>query len=120
MNVFRLLISHFTLRGRALSLYRSGMTKANYHDHQGAIEDYSTAIDLPDTPADVRAMAMFNRALVYSAIGEDPRAVADLQSVLEMTDAEAPAVKAEARQKLVRMHLRDTKVHPSNAALELR
>ena len=54
-------------RGKSLSLYRAGMAKAKKRDFAGAIADYSAAIELPDVPADVKAMVFYNRALAYSA-----------------------------------------------------
>ena len=76
--------SWFSHRGRALSLYQSGMAKANKHDYNGAIADYSAAIRAPHIPNDVKAMAIYNRALAYSAIHEDARAAEDLAVVLEI------------------------------------
>ena len=55
MNVFNWLTDHFSNRGKALSLYKRGMAKAKKHDHQGAIDDYTTTIGMPDTPANVES-----------------------------------------------------------------
>jgi hypothetical protein len=71
-------------RGKALALYRKGMAKAKRRDYDGAIADYSAAIGEPHIPADVKAMAMYNRALACSAIGEDAKAAEDLAALLEM------------------------------------
>lgn len=102
MNVFGWLTGRFSNRGKALSLYRRGMTKSKKHEHQGAIDDYTTAIEMQDAPPDVKAMALYNRALVYAAAGERPKATADLNTVLGMPDA-LPKIKDEAKRKLVRM-----------------
>lgn len=102
MNLIRWITGRFSLRGRSMSIYKRGMAKARRHDHQGAIEDYSTSIGMADTPVDVRAMALFNRALVYSTIGDEPKGTADLQMILAM-DEVLVNVKTMARQKLVRM-----------------
>ena len=48
----------FSRRGKALSLYRTGMAKAEKRDYKGGMPDYSTAIELPKIPADVKAMAV--------------------------------------------------------------
>ena len=102
MNVLSWLTGRFSNRGKALSFYKRGMAKSNIHEHQGAIEDYTTAIGMPDVPPDVQAMALYNRALVYAAAGDDSKATADLNTVLGMTEA-PPNIKSEARRKLVRM-----------------
>ncbi len=45
----------------AMSLYKRGMAKAKKHDHEGAIANYSAAIDMSDAPPDVKAMALYVR-----------------------------------------------------------
>ena len=49
MIVIDWLTGHFSNRGKALSVYKRGMGKAKKHDHQGAIDDYTTTIGMPDT-----------------------------------------------------------------------
>jgi hypothetical protein len=95
--------SWFSHRGKALSLYRSGMAKANKCDYDGAIADYSAAIRAPQIPPDVKAMAIYNRALAYSAIHEDERAAEDLAAVLEMPGLPAKLrTHAQQRRELIR------------------
>jgi hypothetical protein len=84
MDMFIWLRGLFTDRGKSLSMYRSGMAKANKADFAGAIADYSVAIQSPKIPPDVKAMAIYNRSLAYSAIDEDNKAAADLASLLKM------------------------------------
>ena len=60
------------------------MAKAKKRDYHGAIADYSAAILAPHFPTDVKAMAIYNRALAYSAIREDAKAAEDLAAMLEM------------------------------------
>ncbi len=105
MKYFNWLTRFFTNRGKALTLYRRGMARVKRHDHDGAIGDYTTMIGMLDTPADIRAMALYNRALVYAATGEEPKAVTDLNVILAMQGALAN-VKTEARRLLVRMQRR--------------
>jgi hypothetical protein len=111
MNVPDLLGRLFSKGGKALSLYKRGMAKAKQHDHQGAIDDYTTAISMPDTTANVKAMALYNRAMVYAAIGEKAKATDDLNVVLSMPE-DLSEIKGEATRKLVRMERRskNTKV----------
>lgn len=101
-GVLNWLTSFFTTRGKVLALYRRGMAKAEKHDHRGALEAYDAAIKAADSPADVRAMALYNRALVFAAIGENVKAREDLEFVLAMEES-FTNIKTMARQKLVRM-----------------
>ena len=98
--------SRFSHRGKAISLYRSGMTKANEHDYDGAITDYSAAIRAPNIPTDVEAMALYNRALAYSAIHEDEKSAEDLTAVLEMPGL-PKNIKTEAQERRERIRRRD-------------
>ena len=108
MSAFNWLTDDFSSRGKALTLYRRGMAKSNDRDHDGAIEDYTTAIDMKDTPGDVKAMTLYNRALVYAASGNKSKATTDLNMVLEMNEA-PPNIKSEAKRKLTRMESKSTK-----------
>ena len=38
---------------------------AKRRDHEGALANYTEAIELVGVPADVKAMALYNRALVF-------------------------------------------------------
>ena len=108
MNVFDLLTSRFTRRGKALSMYRRGMRLAKKHDHLGAIEEYTAAIELEHVPADVKAMALFNRGLVYMAADDYRRSVDDLEAVLVL-DGAPQNIRTMARQKLVKRESRRCK-----------
>ncbi len=105
MNVLNWLASCFSNRGNPMALYKRGMGKAKRHDHQGAIEDYTATIQMPGTPADLVAMVLYNRALVYVASGDDRKGADDLDAVLAMNEA-LVKVKTMARQKLARMKSR--------------
>ncbi len=78
------------------------MIKAKLRDHASAIADYTSVIDMEDAPADIRAMALYNRSIVYTAIHSDSQAIYDLERLLEMEGATAN-VRNEARRKLVRI-----------------
>ena len=62
---------------------------------------------MAETPADVKAMALYNRALVYAPAGEGPKATEDLHMVLAMAEALSD-IKTEARRRLVRMQRRSS------------
>ncbi len=106
MNVMRWLKGLLTHRGKALTRYRAGMAKAKEGDFAGAIADYSAAIQAPDIPADVKAMAIYNRALAYSAIQEDRKAAKDLSTLLEIPGL-SEEIKTAAHQRRVRIQMRD-------------
>ena len=108
MNLIRWVKSLFTRRGKALSLYRAGIAKANKRDYDGAIADYSAAIRAPDTPIDVKAMALYNRSIAYSAIHEDKKAAEDLAAMLEMPGL-PDNIKSKAHQRRERIKRRDEK-----------
>ncbi|HPM79940.1 MAG TPA: hypothetical protein PLF81_04545 [Candidatus Anammoximicrobium sp.] len=100
--------SVFSHRGKAISQYRSGMAKAKKRDYGGAIADYSAAIEAPQIPADVKAMALYNRALAYSAMGEDAQAAEDLAAVQAMPGL-PENIKTAAQQRRERIRRRDEK-----------
>ena len=102
MNLFNWWKGRFTDRGKAVKLYRSGMELAKKKEHESAINDYSEAIKLSDELPDVRAMALYNRALMYLAVEDAKKATADLKTVLDMPKAPND-IKIEAKQRLTRM-----------------
>jgi hypothetical protein len=87
---------------QAGSVYRRGMLKAKLRDHQAAMADYTTVIEMVEAPADLRAMALYNRSVVHLAQHHESAAISDLEELLKMPQAGAN-VKVEARRKLVRM-----------------
>ena len=117
MNIFTWLFGRFSHRGRALSFYNSGLAKAKRHDHQGAIAAYTEAIGMRDVAPEVQAMALFNRALVYVAAGDEEKGVVDLDAVIAMNAALVNInVKTMARQKLARMESRVAKSQAKHSA----
>jgi hypothetical protein len=101
MNVLNWLKSLFTRRGRALSMYRQGMRLATEHNHRAAIEEYTAAIELTGVPADVKAMALFNRGLVHMASGDYHKNVDDSEAFMAM-DEVPRNVKTMPHQKRVK------------------
>ena len=112
MSFFNWLTGHFSKRGRALSRCKRGVRKARNRDHEGAINDYTTTIGMPNVPADVKAMALYNRALVHFATGDDAKCVDDLDAVLAMDGAMVIVnVRTMAKQKMAKM---ESRTRPSN------
>lgn len=92
----------FSVRGKAMAMYKRGMHKADQRDFDGAISDYTAVVETRQAPGDVRAMALLNRALVFSRAHEVEKAEKDLATVLAMPEASAQ-VKAAAQEKVQRM-----------------
>jgi hypothetical protein len=92
-------------RGKAISRYRKGMAKANQRDYVGAIADYSAAIRDPNIPVDVKAMALYNRALAYAAMHEGEKSAEDIVAVLEMPGL-PQNIKMQAKERQERMRRR--------------
>jgi hypothetical protein len=105
------LAGHFSTRRRALSLYRRGRARARKHDRQGAINDYTTTIAMRGTPDEVKALALFYRALVHVAAGDEPKGVADFKRILAM-DEGLVNVKTMARQRLAGLTSQSGGKHP--------
>jgi hypothetical protein len=78
------------------------MDCANKSESDDAIKHYSSVINSTDSPRDVKAMALFNRALVFTTTQKIIEATQDLKAVLCMPEAMAK-IKKSARDKLVRM-----------------
>ena len=102
MKVFDWLTGQFSRRGKSLLHNRRGMALAKKHDHQAAIAEYTQAIEMASGAADVKAMALYNRALEFLALGDEAKGIKDLNEVVSMPGQDG-TVKTRARQKLVRM-----------------
>ena len=107
MNIFYWLKNCLLGRGRAEFLYQRGMRKAKKCDHAGALRDYTTTIDMPGIPADLRAMLLYRRALVHVAAGDEAKGTDDLESLLAMKQA-VVNVKTMARQELAKIASRSS------------
>jgi tetratricopeptide (TPR) repeat protein len=94
-----------SVRSEALSLYKGGLACAEKEDSKAAMDAYTAAIELPDAPDDVKAMALYNRALLFAAAGRTDKALADLQTVMEMP-MPMHGIKLAARRRLERLHHR--------------
>jgi hypothetical protein len=102
MNLFKRWLWPHSVRSDAMSLYRKGLTCSESKDLKGATDAYTSAIELPNAPDDVKAMALYNRALVSAANGAIDKALVDLQVVMELP-VPLPAIKLAARRRLERL-----------------
>ena len=102
MSAIDWLTGMFSRRAKAQSLFARAMEKAKNKDTDGALEDYGAVIRIEKSSSSLRSMAMFNRALAYSAAGQYDEAKVDLEAVL--ADKNTPAnVRAAAKAKVERM-----------------
>jgi tetratricopeptide (TPR) repeat protein len=108
MNFFKRWLWPHSARTDATLLYKTGLTCGERKDFAGAMNAYTAAIDLRDAPDDVRAMALYNRALILAADGAIDQAIADLQIVMEMP-VPLQAIKLAARRRLERLQNRQHK-----------
>jgi hypothetical protein len=99
VNILDWLVGHFSNRRRALSLYKRGMARARKHNRQGAISDYTATIATRETPDEIKAMALYRRALVHVAAGDEKQGMDDLNEVLAM-DVGLVNVETMARNRL--------------------
>jgi hypothetical protein len=106
MNFFKRLTRPNSVHDVVLSLYKRGLASAIKHDQKEARDAFTAAIEMRDAPGDLRAMALYNRAMLYGAANEIRKAIQDLNAVLTMTAA-PHQVKSAARQKLDQMHRRN-------------
>lgn len=112
MNFLNWVYGTFTRRGKALWHYRCGMEHANSREHRLAIDCYSAVINMRKGPADVQAMARYNRALVFATLGQQQAAIDDLEYVLAMKQ-KLTEIKTAARQRLLRMKSQADREHVS-------
>lgn len=92
----------FSQRGKTSAIYQRGMKKAHAQDLAGAIADYTAVVEDRESPPDLKAMALFNRALVYSLQKKFDEANADLERVQAIPQAPAN-LKDATREKLERI-----------------
>ncbi len=102
MNPFSILARLFSSRGKAIATYKRGIDKSQNKDLAGAVADFTSVIENSKTPADVCAMALFNRAQANSHLDRNDNALEDLKRVLEMPEAPSD-VRSAAKDKLSRM-----------------
>lgn len=104
MNLFKWIWPR-SIRSEALSLYKEGISRAEKHDASGALAAYTVAIEGADAPEDIKAMALYNRALLLAADGKTEQALADLKRILDLPIPQ-PDVKLAARRRVDRLQHR--------------
>jgi len=114
VNLFRQIAARFSARGRALAQVEDGMECANNSEPALAIKHYTEVIGSAKSPDDVKAMALFNRALVHATIGKETQARLELKTILDMPGATAK-IKKSASDKLVRMQRKQKREETTNS-----
>ena len=99
------LFSAFSSRGKAMAAYKEGMKKAKLRDWPGAIDRYTSVMEMANAPPDLKAMAQFNRALAYNSERDFDNAKRDLDAVIAVKET-PPNVRTAAEEKLARMQRR--------------
>ncbi|WP_425615390.1 tetratricopeptide repeat protein [Anatilimnocola sp. NA78] len=102
MSFFQRLSNWFSQSGREDNLLQQAVDLAKEKRPADAIAIYNDLLRSNSATSTVRARALFNRALAYSSLKDDERAVADLQSVISSNDA-PENVRTAARTQLVRL-----------------
>jgi hypothetical protein len=100
----------FSRSGRDDNRMRQAMEHAHAKRPTEAIAIYDSLLSSKGTSATVRARALFNRALAYSSLKEDAKAIVDLEKAATMPGAPENVVTA-ARNQLVRVRNRVQRVH---------
>jgi tetratricopeptide (TPR) repeat protein len=96
----------FSRAGRDEQQLSHAMDLAKAKQPEQAIEIYDKLLASVGTNTTTRARALFNRALAYSAMDKDERAIADLNAVLELTNL-PENVQSAARTQLARVRRRN-------------
>ena len=102
MNFFKWLTQGRSVRSVVMSSYKRGLSRAGKNNPTGAMEDFTAVINTRDAPEDVKAMALYNRALIYTATNQTSKAMADLNAVMAMPEP-LREIKSAARKRLDRV-----------------
>lgn len=94
-----------SIRSQVLSLFKRGMSRDEKSDRQGAFEAYTLAIEHAGAPDDLKAMALYNRALLLAANRKTEEALDDLRTAMELPGCPAN-VKLSARRRVERLQHR--------------
>jgi tetratricopeptide (TPR) repeat protein len=103
MGVLRQFLSLFS-GGTDGDRLKKGIDEAKAGRPEAAIVIYDRLV-ASSADADLRAQALFNRALAYSALGDDIQSENDLRSVMALNQA-SESVRNAAREKMARVQAR--------------
>jgi hypothetical protein len=105
MTLFRWLFAWRSVRSEAMHNYHLGLARDKKGNSDGAIAAYSSTISAANAPDYVKAMALYNRALLFAARGENNKAAADLNAIMVMPTS-VRGVTDAAKRRLERLQRR--------------
>jgi hypothetical protein len=105
MDLFNRLANWFSRQGRDENQLNVALDFARHGLPAEAIAIYNELLLASATSATTKARALFNRALAYSALKEDSRAITDLKQLASQVDI-PENVRSAARTQLVRLNNR--------------
>jgi tetratricopeptide (TPR) repeat protein len=105
MGLLQRFANLFTKSGRDDELLLQGLAHAKADRTEQALEIYNQLIDSRTTSDTTRARALYNRALVHSALHNDQQALADLEKVLTLPNL-PDNVQTAARNRIARVKRR--------------
>ena len=105
MDLLSRLTNLFSRQGRDENQLNAAIEFAREGAPAKAIEIYSELLRAEATSATTKARALFNRALAYSSLNDDPLAIADLKQLAAQVDV-PDNVRSAARTQLVRLNNR--------------
>lgn len=97
--------SMFTRGGREEAQLDQAMEHAKAKRPEKALEIYNELLQSRTTSGSLKARALYNRALVHSALKNDEQALADIEEVLKLSDV-PDNVQTAAKERLVRLRKR--------------
>jgi hypothetical protein len=102
MNLLNRLTNWFSQDGRDENQLNAALDRAKGGAPAEAIAIYNELLRAGSTTATTKARALFNRALAYSSLKDDSRAIADLKQLTAQADV-PENVRTAARTQLVRL-----------------
>ena len=105
MAILKRLANWFSRGGRDDNTLQIAMDHAHAKRPAEAIAIYDSLVNAKGASCSLRARALFNRALAYSTIKEDKKAIADLEEIIALPNAPENVLSA-AREQLVRVRNR--------------
>ncbi len=105
MSFFSKIAGLFSRGSREESSLLEGVEHAKAKRTEKALEIFNSLLATSTLSPSVRASALYNRALAFSAMDEDDKAMADLQKVLTLPGL-PDNVQSAARTRIARMKKR--------------
>ena len=105
MSILKRLANWFSRGGRDDNRLQMAMDHAHAKRPAEAIAVYDSLVTAKGSNSDLRARALFNRALAHSSIKDDQKAIADLEEIITLPGV-PENVLAATREQLIRVRNR--------------